>query len=91
MGQQAVVLYIKKRFCSQRSKTDSKSAIEKFKKSFARFGLPKTLVRDEASLFFSKDFSTCLFDNGIKHLTFPPHYPATNYIPENAIKVLNWP
>ncbi|XP_008182275.1 uncharacterized protein K02A2.6-like [Acyrthosiphon pisum] len=65
---------------------DTFNTLEKLKETFARFGLPDTIVSDNGTPFTSNEFSQFCETNGIKHLTSPPFHPASNGAAENAVK-----
>ncbi|KAL4142333.1 hypothetical protein QTP88_004814 [Uroleucon formosanum] len=65
---------------------DTFDTLEKLKETFARFGLPDTIVSDNGTPFTSNDFSKFCEINGIKNLTSPPFHPTSNSTAENAIK-----
>lgn len=64
----------------------SKVTIEVLRISFARFGLPRQIVTDNATTFTSDEFQTFLLRNNIKHCTSPPYQPSSNGLAENAVK-----
>ncbi|XP_055918925.1 uncharacterized protein K02A2.6-like [Eupeodes corollae] len=64
----------------------AKSTIEKFYETFARFGLPRTLVTDNGTTFTGSEFQSFIKKNGIKHITSPPGHPQSNGLAENAVK-----
>ena len=56
--------------------------------TFARFGLPDTIVSDNGPCFVSEEFKQYLQQNGIKQITSAPYHPATNGLAERAIQVV---
>ncbi|KAF2904413.1 hypothetical protein ILUMI_01764 [Ignelater luminosus] len=58
--------------------TDSGTAIQKLRETFARFGLPQQLVSDNATAFISQEFQKFVNCNGINHLRGAPYHPQTN-------------
>ncbi|XP_045124043.1 uncharacterized protein K02A2.6-like isoform X1 [Portunus trituberculatus] len=70
-------------------KTSSSSAnitIEKLRKSFSSFGIPDTVVSDNASCFVCPEFQGFCNANGIKHITSPPWSPKSNGLVERAVQ-----
>lgn len=55
---------------------------------FARFGLPRYVVSDNAANFCSNDFINFIQLNGIIHQTGAPFHAATNGEAENAVKTV---
>lgn len=68
------------------SSTTAEKTIEILRSTFARFGLPETIVSDNGPPFTSADFENFLTTNGIKHILTAPYHPASNGIAENAVK-----
>nr|XP_023023898.1 uncharacterized protein K02A2.6-like [Leptinotarsa decemlineata] len=58
----------------------------KLRKTFARFGLPDTVVTDNGPSVVSKEMETFFQRNGIQHLTSPPYNPASNGAAENMVR-----
>ncbi|RUS87372.1 hypothetical protein EGW08_004826 [Elysia chlorotica] len=52
---------------------------------FARFGLPKQLVSDNAPQFSSDEFQNFLRANDIRHITGAPYHPSTNGLAERFV------
>lgn len=73
---------------AETSSTDSKTVINVLRGLFARFGLPKTLVSDNASYFKSKEFENFAKLNNIKLMTSPLFTPYLNGAAENAVKTI---
>jgi hypothetical protein len=64
------------------------TTIQHLQTLFAQFGLPKTIVSDNASYFVSQEFKAFLTKNGIKHITSAPYHPATNGLAERAVQIV---
>ena len=57
-----------------------------WKKIFAHFGYPHTIVSDNATTFSSAEFQEWCHYRGIKHLTGAPYHPATNGAAERLVQ-----
>ena len=66
--------------------TTSLAMIEALHKSFSTFGLPKTIVSNNATAFTSSEFSEFVKKNGIYHIFTPPYHPASNSLVERAVQ-----
>ena len=66
----------------------SRAVIEELRTTFARLGLPETVVTDNGTCFVSKEFEHFLKQNGIRHLTSAPYHPAYNVLAERAVKIV---
>lgn len=66
----------------------TKLTCEVLRSSFARFGLPRQVVTDNAPTFTSNEFKKFLEGNNIKHMTSPPYQPSSNGAAENAVKII---
>lgn len=64
----------------------SNKTIEILGSIFSRFGVPSTIVSDNATSFTSYDFKRFCEINGITHITSPPFHPASNGQAENSVK-----
>lgn len=64
----------------------STKTIEILRDLFARYGLPRQIVSDNASVFTSQEFQNFLKINEIQHLTGSPYHPISNGAAENAVK-----
>ena len=62
--------------------------IELLRTSFARFGIPETIVTDNGPCFVSEEIEMYFQMNGIKHITSAPYHPASNGLAERAVQVL---
>ena len=64
----------------------SEATIEFLRASFAAWGLPKTLVSDNAQCFMSGQFKTFCQLNGVCHLTSPALSPKSNGLAERSVQ-----
>ena len=60
--------------------------IEKMRSSFACWGVPKTIVTDNARCFLSEQFGTFCRVNGVRHLTSPCLSPKSNGLAERGVQ-----
>ena len=70
----------------QMTSTTSSAVIQRLRTVFAQFGLPETVVSDNAPNFVSTEFETFLSKNGIAHVTSSPYHPASNGLAERAVQ-----
>lgn len=68
------------------STTSSEFTISCLRECFARFGLPKEIVSDNATGFTSIEFKDFLRSNGIRPRRGAPGHPSTNGQAENGVK-----
>ena len=68
--------------------TSASVVINRLRRLFARFGLPKRIVSDNGPPFSSVEFEVYLGRNGIKHSLTAPYHPATNGAAENAVRTI---
>ena len=68
------------------SSTASAPAIASLRRMFARWGLPDTLVSDNATTFTSEEFQRFLTGNGISHRTIEPRHSQGNGMAERVVK-----
>lgn len=59
---------------------------EKIKEAFARLGLPRSIVTDNAKQFVAENIQKFFKRNGIKHITSPPGFPMSNGAAENGVR-----
>ena len=64
------------------------AAIEHLRTVFSQFGIPETVVSDNAACFTGKEFQAFMTSNGIKHITSAPHHPASNGLAERAVQIV---
>ena len=70
------------------SSATSYITIEKLRFLFSQFGLPESVVSDNAAYFRSDEFEQFLHQNGVKHPTSSPYHPASNGLAERAVQTL---
>ena len=68
--------------------TTSAVVVQCMRPLFAQFGLPDTLVSDNASCFTSVELKQFLERNGIRHITSSPYHPASNGLVERAVQIV---
>lgn len=66
----------------------SKLTTDVLRSVFARFGLPKQIVTDNATTFCSQEFQNFLCSFNITHITSPPYQPSSNGAAENAVRTV---
>ena len=71
----------------QVSSATSSETIRHLRTTFARFGLPHTVVTDNGSCFTSEEFETFLTKNGVRHVKTAPYHPSSNGQAERAVQV----
>ena len=64
----------------------SERTIDLLKTCFSNFGLPDLIVSDNGRSFTSKEFSSFLEKNNVKHCKSAPYNPASNGLAERAVK-----
>jgi len=64
------------------------TAIDHLRTVFSQFGIPETIVSDNAACFMGEEFNTFTTVNGIKHITLAPHHPASNGLAERAVQIM---
>ena len=52
--------------------------INKLRESFSTYGIPDTIVSDNATCFMSSEFQEFCKHSGIRHITSAPHHPSSN-------------
>ena len=68
------------------SSSTSSAAIQLLRSTFARFGIPQTIVSDNGSCFTSSEFEEFLKLNGIAHLLTAPYHPQSNGLAERMVQ-----
>lgn len=64
------------------------AAIEHLRTIFSQFGIPETIVSDNAACFTGEEFKDFVTSNGIKHITLAPHHPASNGLAERVVQIV---
>lgn len=72
----------------QMNTTTTFVTLESLRQTFARYGLPKTLVSDNGRQFISEEFEKFCSDNGIEHLKTAPYHPQSNGQAERMVDTL---
>lgn len=67
-------------------KITTTETIERLRETFARYGLPNTIVSDNGPQLTSAEFKNFCGVNGIRHTTSPPFHPSSNGAAENSVK-----
>ena len=68
--------------------TLSNVVIEELQTVFAKFGLPETIVTNNATGFTSQEFEAFVTKNGIKHVTSAPYHPSSNGLAKRAVEIV---
>ena len=66
--------------------TTSGATINLLRKTFANFGLPDTVVSDNAANFCSKEMEEFFERNGVKHVTPAPYNLSSNGLAERLVR-----
>ena len=69
----------------QAPSTSSTITIQCLQTTFARFGLPQTIVSDNGSSFTSTEFQQFVKANGINHVVTAPYQPQANGLAEHMV------
>ena len=54
--------------------------------TFAKFGIPATVVSDNGTCFVSEVFQAFMSRNGIRHIKVAPKHPASNGLAERSVQ-----
>ena len=60
--------------------------VEKCRQCFATYGVPESVVTDNAACFTCPEFESFCQRNGIRHITSPPWSPKSNGLVERAVQ-----
>ena len=60
------------------SKTSASQTITVLQEVFARYGIPRVLVSDNAPQFIAEEFKRFMSANGIHHIRSSPYHPSSN-------------
>ena len=64
----------------------SKKTIQCLRNTFARFGIPQTIISDNGTSFTSQEFQDFTSSNGITHVTTAPYNPQSNGLAERMVQ-----
>jgi hypothetical protein len=67
-------------------RTDSTTIIEELRKMFASFGMPRTIMADNATYFQSEEMRQFCAHNGIRLAASAPYHPRTNGLAERNVQ-----
>ena len=62
--------------------------MQEFRTTFAKFGLPETIVTDNWTCSVSSEFEEFLQKNGIRRITSAPYHPASIGLAEWAVQIV---
>ena len=65
----------------------SSDTIHQLRTTFAWFGFPHTVVRNNGSYFTSEEFKVFLAKNGVRHVKTAPYHPSSNGQAERIVQV----
>lgn len=66
----------------------AETTVEALRGMFARFGLPQTVVSDNAPQFNSSVTKKFFEDNQVRHVNSAPYYPQSNGSAERAVRTI---
>lgn len=67
--------------------TTAAAVIHKLKASFARHGIPETLISDNGPQYRCREFEGFANTWGFTHITSSPHYPQSNGLAEKSVHI----
>ena len=68
--------------------TSASTTIKHLRNVFSQFGIPETIVSDNAACFTGEEFQAFVPSNSIKHITSVPHHPASNGLGERSVQIV---
>ena len=68
--------------------TTSSTVTDICSRTFAMFGIPKTLISDNGPQFTAKPFQQLMCKMDIQHITSSPHHPRSHGLVERAIRTV---
>ena len=68
--------------------TSSASTINQLKSTFAKFGIPKTVISDNGPQYSSREFAMFAHEWGFTHVTSSPTHPSGNGEAERAVRTV---
>ncbi|XP_064100457.1 uncharacterized protein K02A2.6-like [Macrobrachium nipponense] len=65
----------------------SEGTIQCLRSCFANYGIPDTIVSDNATSFMSRETQNFFQKNGVRHCSGAPYNPSTNGLAERAVRI----
>ena len=65
----------------------SEGTIQCLRSCFANYGIPDTVVSDNATCFMSRETQEFFKKNGVRHCSGAPYNPSTNGLAERAVRI----